>query len=131
MKLEPDAGSLVVRFYYQNERSAAADPTTVPELDHPDEPAPPPPEETGTADPDGRNGRCGARTRNECPPDQFCAFTTRVCDWADATGFCQDYPTSCTLSAPKVCACGGETVYPDVCAAKAAGERKIVITGCP
>jgi len=33
MKLEPDAGSLVVRFYYQNERSAAADPTTVPELE--------------------------------------------------------------------------------------------------
>ena len=27
------AGSLVVRFYYQNERSAAADPTTVPELE--------------------------------------------------------------------------------------------------
>lgn len=30
--LEPDSGSVVVRFYYQNERAAAADPTTEPEL---------------------------------------------------------------------------------------------------
>ncbi len=30
--LEPDAGSVVARFYYQNERPAAADPATLPEL---------------------------------------------------------------------------------------------------
>lgn len=32
MKLDPEAGSIVARFYFQNERSAAADPSTVPEL---------------------------------------------------------------------------------------------------
>lgn len=32
MALPPDAGSIIVRFYYQNEKPAAADPTTVPEI---------------------------------------------------------------------------------------------------
>ncbi len=32
IRLEPDAGSLIVRFYYQNETTAANDPATVPEL---------------------------------------------------------------------------------------------------
>jgi len=33
MRLDPDAGSLIARFYFQNERCAAADPSTVPVLE--------------------------------------------------------------------------------------------------
>jgi hypothetical protein len=45
MRLDPEAGSIVVRFYYQNERPAAADPETVPRLlisRDPDDDAPTP-----------------------------------------------------------------------------------------
>ncbi|MEZ4282436.1 MAG: DUF1214 domain-containing protein [Myxococcota bacterium] len=48
IQLTPDAGSLIVRFYHQNETTAANDPATVPELSielerEPDAPSPPTP----------------------------------------------------------------------------------------
>ena len=67
-------------------------------------------------------GRCG---RSGCAVNQYCLG----CATADESGLCVALPQSCPATDGPVCACGGQ-IYPNECAAHAAGARLAPVGSC-
>jgi hypothetical protein len=75
-------------------------------------------------------GPCGGIAGTPCNSVQYCDYADDTCGGDDGTGTCVDKPEECPDVDDPVCACDGK-VYPNACAAAAAGADLSLLGACP
>ena len=74
---------------------------------------------------------CGGKLGDTCGRGQYCAYygLAELCGWADATAYCEDEPSGCTLEYAPVCGCDGST-YANACMAAQRGVGVLYAGPC-